>query len=107
VHLPRPLYPSHPSDTHHKREAVGRAAAEYARPVLGDRDALVLEVRRFDIHGAGFVDVTVVFGDRSTASARLGAESVPLRIAPGDRVTVSLAMNMIVEIRGAEDQDRS
>lgn len=75
--------------------------------MLGDRDAIVLEVRRFDIHGAGFVDVTVAFEDRSTTSARLGAESVPPEIARGDRVTVSLAMNMIVEIRGAQDQERS
>jgi hypothetical protein len=75
--------------------------------VLGDRDALVLEVRRFDIHGAGFVDVTVAFSDRSTSSARLGAESVPSEIAVGDRVTVSLAMNMIVAIRGADDQEPS
>ena len=75
--------------------------------MLGDREAIVLEVRRFDIHGAGFVDVTVAFEDRSTASARLGAESVPPEIAAGGRVTVSLAMNMIVEIRGAEDQERS
>jgi hypothetical protein len=75
--------------------------------VLGDRDAIVLEVRRFDIHGAGFVDVTVAFEDRSTTSARLGAESVPPEIARGDRVTVSLAMNMIVEIRGAQHQERS
>lgn len=75
--------------------------------MLGDRDAIVLEVRRFDIHGAGFVDVTVAFEDRSTTSARLGAESVPPEIARGDRVTVSLAMNMIVEIRGAQHQERS
>jgi hypothetical protein len=75
--------------------------------MLGDRDAIVLEVRRFDIHGAGFADVTVGFEDRSTTSARLGSESVPPEIAPGDRVTVSLAMNMIVEIRRAKDQDRS
>jgi hypothetical protein len=75
--------------------------------MLGDRDAIVLEVRRFDIHGAGFADVTVGFEDRSTASARLGSESVPPEIAPGDRVIVSLAMNMIIEIRRAKDQERS
>ena len=75
--------------------------------MLGDRDAIVLEVRRFDIHGAGFVDVTVAFQDRSTASARLGAESVPSEIAVGDRVTVSMAMSMIVAIRGADDQEPS
>jgi hypothetical protein len=75
--------------------------------VLGDRDAVVLEVRRFDIHGAGFVDVTVAFQDRSTSSARLGVESVPPDIAAGDHVRVSMAMNMVVAIRGADDQDPS
>jgi len=82
------------------------AGAEYPQAVLGDRDAVILEIRRFDIHGSGFVDVTVAFPDRSVTSARLGAESVPAEIAPGDHVTVSLAMNMIVAIRATEDQDR-
>jgi hypothetical protein len=73
--------------------------------VLGDREALVLEVRRFDIHGAGFVDVTVGFLDRSSSSARLGAESVPADLKTGDRVLVSMAMNMIVAIQAAEGHD--
>jgi hypothetical protein len=73
--------------------------------VLGDREALVLEVRRFDIHGSGFVDVTVGFPDRSTSSARLGAESVPADLKTGDRVLVSIAMNMIVAIQAAGGHD--
>jgi hypothetical protein len=73
--------------------------------VLGDREALVLEVRSFDIHGAGFVDVTVGFPDRSTSSARLGAESVPADLKTGDRVLVSMAMNMIVAIQAADGQE--
>lgn len=73
--------------------------------MLGDREALVLEVRRFDIHGAGFVDVTVGFPDRTTSSARLGAESVPADLKTGDHVLVSLAMNMIVAIQAADGQD--
>jgi hypothetical protein len=90
-----------------KRSAtfIGRARADYPRRVLGDREALVLEVRRFDIHGAGFVDVTVGFPDRSTSSARLGAESVSADLKTGDRVLVSMAMNMIVAIRPADGQD--
>ena len=84
---------------------IAPARAEYPRPVLGDREALVLEVRRFDIHGAGFVDVTVGFPDRTTSSARLGAESVPADLKTGDRVLVSLAMNMIVAIQVADGQD--
>jgi hypothetical protein len=75
--------------------------------VLGDRDAVVLEVRRFEIHGSGFVDVTVVLQDRSTMTARIGAESVPPEMAPGDHVTVSLAMNMIVAIRASDPQGGS
>ena len=66
---------------------------------------MVLEVRAFDIHGSGFVDVTVVFPDRSTASARLGAESVPADLEVGDEVLASMAMNMVVAIRRADAQE--
>ena len=73
--------------------------------MLGEREAVVLEVRAFDIHGSGFVDVTVVFPDRSTASARLGAESVPADLEVGDEVLASMAMNMVVAIRRADAQE--
>jgi hypothetical protein len=78
---------------------------EYPPAVLGDRLAVIVEIRRFDIHGSGFVDVTVVFPDRSTATARLGAESVPAEVEPGDHVRVSMAMNMIVAIERSADQE--
>jgi hypothetical protein len=73
--------------------------------MLGERDAVVLEIRRFDIHGSGFVDVTVLFPDRSTSSARLGAESVPPDLEAGDHVTVSVAMSMIVGIERLAGQE--
>jgi hypothetical protein len=73
--------------------------------VLGDRDGEILEIRRFDIHGSEFVDVTILFPDRSTASARLGAESVPSDLEPGDHVRVSLAMNMIVAVERSSGQE--
>jgi hypothetical protein len=73
--------------------------------VLSEREAVVLEVRAFDIHGSGFVDVTVVFPDRSNASARLGAESVPADLEVGDEVLASMAMNMVVAIRRADAQE--
>jgi hypothetical protein len=72
--------------------------------MLGEREAVVLEVRRFDIHGSGFVDVTVAFRDRTTATARLGTESVPDALQPGDEVLASMAMNMIVGLRSPGDQ---
>jgi hypothetical protein len=67
--------------------------------MLGEREAVVVEVRRWDVHGVGHVDVTVVFADRRVETARLGSESVPPGLEAGDRVLVSLAMNMIVGIR--------
>jgi len=74
--------------------------------MLGAREAVVLEVRRFDIHGSGFVDVTVLYPDRSTSSARLGTESVPPDLAQGEHVVVSRAVNMIVAIERPERQER-
>jgi hypothetical protein len=69
--------------------------------VLGEREALVLEVRPWDVHGVGYVDVTVAYRDRSVETARLGRESVPEDLAAGDEVLVSSAVNMIVGIRRA------
>ena len=72
--------------------------------MLGEREAVVTAVRRFDIHGAGFVDVALAFGDGTTSEARLGAESAPDDLATGDEVLASMAMNMIVAVRRAGDQ---
>jgi hypothetical protein len=66
--------------------------------VFEERDALVVQVRPFDVHGVGHVDVTVVYPDRRTESARLGAESAPPDLVAGERVTVRLVMRTIVEI---------
>ena len=63
-----------------------------------ERDALVLEVRPFDVHGSGFVDVTVGYLDRSVSSARLGRESVPPDLEAGERIVVRLVMNTIVGV---------
>jgi hypothetical protein len=62
---------------------------------------MVLEVRQWDVHGVGYVDVTVAYRDRSVETARLGRESVPADLAAGDEVLVSTAVNMIVAIRRA------
>ena len=69
--------------------------------VLGEREALVVEVKAWDVHGVGYVDVTVAYRDRSVETARLGRESVPTDLAAGDEVLVSTAVNMIVGIRRA------
>lgn len=71
--------------------------------MLGERDALVLEVSPFDIHGVPHVDVRVAYRDRTVDTARLGGESVPEGLAAGQEVIVSVALNMIVAIRRPGD----
>jgi len=66
--------------------------------VLGESDALVVDVRSLDVHGVGYVDVTVAYRDRSVTTARLGRESVPDDLSSGDQVIVRTAANMIVAI---------
>lgn len=75
-------------------------AVPYAT-VLGEQEALVMDVRPWDVHGVGYVDVVVAYKDRSTETARLGPESVPLDLQAGERVMVSRAVNMIVAVRRA------
>jgi len=69
--------------------------------VLGEREAMVVEVKPWDVHGVGYVDVTVVYQDRETETARLGPESVPDELKAGERVLVYRAVNMIVSIERA------
>ena len=51
--------------------------------VLGELEAVVVEVKPWDVHGVGYVDVTVVYPD----------------LQPGEHVIVNKAVNMIVGIR--------
>jgi hypothetical protein len=67
--------------------------------MLGEREAMVLDVRGFDVHGVGYVDVTVGYRDGATTTARLGRESVPGDLRTGEVVLVSSAMNLVVAIR--------
>jgi hypothetical protein len=66
--------------------------------VFEERDAVVVDVRPFDVHGVAHVDVTVTYGDGGVEIARLGSESVPSNVEAGDRVRVRLVMRTIVEI---------
>jgi hypothetical protein len=72
--------------------------------VLGEREAVVLEVKPFDLHGVRYADLTLTFQDRSVLSARLGPESVPDELSAGDRVLATLAANMVVSVRRAEPE---
>lgn len=68
-------------------------------PVFGDRKAVVVGVRPWEVHGVPYIDVTVGYDDGTSEVARLGTESVPEGVAVGDRVAVVRAVNMIVSIR--------
>jgi hypothetical protein len=67
--------------------------------VLGELEAVVVEVKPWDVHGVGYVDVTVVYPDRVLETARLGPESIPDHLQPGEHVIVNKAVNMILGIR--------
>ncbi|MGZ5212504.1 MAG: hypothetical protein ACXWXM_01980, partial [Actinomycetota bacterium] len=60
--------------------------------MLGKQEAVVLEIRPWDVHGVGHVDVSLVYPDRTVEAARLGSESVPADLAAGDHVLVMKAM---------------
>lgn len=67
--------------------------------MLGEQEAVVVEVRPWDVHGVAHVDLTLVYPDRSVETARLGKESVPHDLAAGEHVLVLKAMNVVVEVR--------
>ncbi len=69
--------------------------------MLGEQEAIVLDVRSWDVHGVAHVDVTLTYPDRSVEIARLGTESIPKDLRAGERVLVAKAMNVVVEIRRA------
>ena len=77
------------------------SAVRYARSVLGEQEAVVMEIRPWDVHGVGHVDVTLVYPDRTVETARLGSESVAEGLVAGDVVLVAKAMNVVVEVRRA------
>jgi len=77
------------------------SAVRYARCVLGEQEAVLMEIRPWDVHGVGHVDVTLVYPDRTVETARLGSESVTVGLVAGDRVLVSKAMNVVIEVRRA------
>lgn len=69
--------------------------------MLGEQEALVLQVTPVDIHGLTFFDLTLGFPDRSVEHSRLGAESVPGDLREGERVLATRAANMVISVRRA------
>lgn len=67
--------------------------------MLGDREAVVKQVRPFDLHGVTYYDVEVTLSDGTTRSARLGPEGVPAGLEAGDQVVATMVANMVVSLR--------
>jgi hypothetical protein len=67
--------------------------------VFGDQEAVVTEVRPFNLHGVTYYDLALTLSDGSTQSARLGPEGVPEGVKAGDRVLATMAANMVVALR--------
>jgi hypothetical protein len=67
--------------------------------VLGEQEAVVTEIRPFDLHGVTYYDIALGLSDGSTQSARLGPEGVPEGLRAGDRVMATMAANMVVSVR--------
>ena len=67
--------------------------------MLGEHEAIVLEVKPFELHGAIYYDVTVGFPDRTVEQARLGSEGVPDGLKPGERVLATRVVNMVISLR--------
>jgi hypothetical protein len=67
--------------------------------VLGEQEALVVDVRPFELHGVTYQDVTVAYRDRSVEHARLGPEGVPDGLQPGEQVLVTKVANIVISLR--------
>lgn len=67
--------------------------------MLAEEEAVVLEVKAFDLHGMTYYDLAVRFPDRSVQEARLGAESVPDDLRKGERILATRVANMVISIR--------
>ena len=66
------------------------------------RTGTVRSVRRLDIHGDRYVDVSVVTEpDAVEISGRLGAMEAPGDLAAGDRVTLGITMGVITRLSRA------
>jgi hypothetical protein len=66
--------------------------------MLGGRAGVVVELRRYYVHGVAHIEVVVELDDGGRHAARLGAESVPVDLEPGDRVTARFVMSSIVAL---------
>jgi len=73
--------------------------------VLREEEAVVVDIKSFNLHGVNYQDVTITFPDRSIDHARLGPEGVPENLQPGDVVLAMRVSNMVVSLRRSSDRN--
>ncbi|HSH82202.1 MAG TPA: hypothetical protein VLA19_27055 [Herpetosiphonaceae bacterium] len=67
--------------------------------LFGPQGGVVVATQPVAIHGTHMLDVVFrLDGETETRSARMGAESLPPAIKPGDRVLVHMLMNVATRI---------
>jgi hypothetical protein len=67
--------------------------------MMGEQEAVVVDVKPFNLHGVMYHDVTIAYQDRSTDEARLGPEGVPANLQAGEVVLATKVANMVVSLR--------
>ncbi len=73
--------------------------------MLREEEAVVVDIKPFNLHGVNFQDVTITFPDRSIDHARLGPEGVPENLQPGDVVLAMRVSNMVVSLRRSSERN--
>ena len=66
---------------------------------MGEEEAVVLEIKPFNLHGVVYQDVTITYRDRAVDTARLGPEGVPENLRPGEVVLATKVANMLISLR--------
>jgi hypothetical protein len=67
--------------------------------MMGEQEAVVVEIVPFNLHGVIYHDVTIAYRDRSVDEARLGPEGVPDDLEAGEVVLATRVANMVVSLR--------
>ena len=73
--------------------------------MLREEEAVVIDIKPFNLHGVNYQDVTITFPDRSIDHARLGPEGVPENLQPGDVVLAMRVSNMVVSLRRSSERN--
>jgi hypothetical protein len=71
---------------------------------MGEIEAMVVEVKPFDLHGVRYADVTIAYRDRAVDTARLGPEGIPEDLEAGEVVLATKVANVVVSLRRPEDR---